>query len=700
MSYSDGCTTPGDYTVTLTGHGNYTGTKAINFTILEAYGLTVHDGTETNQYVPLYGWYCDNYQKNEFVMPATELTAMSGKFITSMRFYLSSKAGNVWNGTFRVFMKEIEATTLSSYQGTDGATIVYEGSLDGTQDIMTVNFTTPYAYNGGNLLIGIYKTTRDNSPKAEFYGQSVTGASIGGYDYNSLDAVDVNQRNFLPKTTFWYESRLELADNGDNSSTIDSKNGETVSVILAGRTLYKDGDWNTLCLPFNVTLAGSPLAGAEARTLENATLTDGTLDLEFGEPVSELTAGTPYIIKMYAGDLVINTTEDWNAFATAVAGGNTYEGQVVQLGADITVSTQVGVWKGNGNNGNRLFKGTFDGAGHTLTLNISGSAQGTAPFTAVEGATIENLKTTGTVTLTATNAYHASGLVGFSNGSTIKNCHVNASILFPNGTGTVHSGGIIGHALSAPFTMTDCLFDGTIGYVSGTGTMTNVGGLVGWDDDSTPTITNCLNNGTFANPDVISRIGRVQEHGTITNCYSTVNATSGGDRGDDRGTYTTETGSALATLLGAGWKVDGSSVVPVFGKYTTTITNPKFANVTISKTPNDKVFTDVSFKGTYDAQSFNADNKSILFMGGKNTLYYPQNGASIGACRAYFQLTNAVATVKAFNISFGDGTETSISLTPADSHVIEGSIYNIAGQRLSKPQRGINIINGRKVVVK
>ena len=87
-------------------------------------------------------------------------------------------------------------------------------------------------------------------------------------------------------------------------------------------------------------------------------------------------------------------------------------------------------------------------------------------------------------------------------------------------------------------------------------------------------------------------------------------------------------------------------------------------------------------------------------MGGKNTLYYPQNGASIGACRAYFQLTNAVATVKAFNISFGDGTETSISLTPADSHVIEGSIYNIAGQRLSKPQRGINIINGRKVVVK
>ena len=137
------------------------------------------------------------------------------------------------------------------------------------------------------------------------------------------------------------------------------------------------------------------------------------------------------------------------------------------------------------------------------------------------------------------------------------------------------------------------------------------------------------------------------------------------------------------------------------GDGTNNIVNPVFSSVTIDKTMNDVATSDskVTFKGTYDAQSFNADNKNILFMGGKNTLYYPQNGASIGACRAYFEIAGGNA-VKAFNISFGDGTETSISLTPADSHVIEGSIYNIAGQRLSKPQRGVNIINGRKVVVK
>ena len=40
-----------------------------------------------------------------------------------------------------------------------------------------------------------------------------------------------------------------------------------------------------------------------------------------------------------------------------------------------------------------------------------------------------------------------------------------------------------------------------------------------------------------------------------------------------------------------------------------------------------------------------------------------------------------------------------ISLTPAISKG-EGTIYNLAGQRLSKPQHGMNIIDGKKVMIK
>ena len=97
---------------------------------------------------------------------------------------------------------------------------------------------------------------------------------------------------------------LELADDDSsaskkNADLLDEYNGAEVDVTLADRTLYKDGDWNTLCLPFNVTLKGSPLEGATVMKLSSkgSYLKDGKLTLTFEDEKEELTAGTPYIIK-------------------------------------------------------------------------------------------------------------------------------------------------------------------------------------------------------------------------------------------------------------------------------------------------------------------------------------------------------------------------------------------------------------------
>ncbi len=92
---------------------------------------------------------------------------------------------------------------------------------------------------------------------------------------------------------------LPLSNNGDNSEAIAQNVGVITDVILDGRTLYKDGGWNTICLPFNVTIAGSPLDGAIARTLDanNTTLDGTTLNLNFANTVTKLIAGTPYLIK-------------------------------------------------------------------------------------------------------------------------------------------------------------------------------------------------------------------------------------------------------------------------------------------------------------------------------------------------------------------------------------------------------------------
>ena len=72
---------------------------------------------------------------------------------------------------------------------------------------------------------------------------------------------------------------------------------------LAGRTLYKDGSWNTLCLPFAVAIEDSPLEDATIMMLDNSTASStgfdaatGTLHLDFVEATS-IEPGVAYLVK-------------------------------------------------------------------------------------------------------------------------------------------------------------------------------------------------------------------------------------------------------------------------------------------------------------------------------------------------------------------------------------------------------------------
>ena len=94
------------------------------------------------------------------------------------------------------------------------------------------------------------------------------------------------------------------------------------------------------------------------------------------------------------------------------------------------------------------FKGTFDGNGKTLYVNISETTtNGTAPFRDVRGATIENLTVEGSVT----GRTHAAGLVGIVRAggiTTVSNCWVR-TIVNCSTDGDNHIGGVVGHATTA-----------------------------------------------------------------------------------------------------------------------------------------------------------------------------------------------------------------------------------------------------------
>ncbi|MBO4642436.1 MAG: fibronectin type III domain-containing protein [Bacteroidaceae bacterium] len=170
--------------------------------------LTVYDGTTTSLYVPLNITASNYYQKCEFIIEASRLIEMRDGTLEAMTFYTFAKSPSAWTTTFQVFLKEVNEITLSTFSGTDDATIVYEGTLDATTGTtLSIDFSTPYTYGGRHLLVGVYVTTTKGSLfGAPFYGTNISrDGCVQGSNISSLANVFPTQRNFIPRTTFTYE---------------------------------------------------------------------------------------------------------------------------------------------------------------------------------------------------------------------------------------------------------------------------------------------------------------------------------------------------------------------------------------------------------------------------------------------------------------------------------------------------------------
>ena len=171
--------------------------------------LTVYDGTTTRNEVPAFIYYFDDFTRSQFVIPSSDLGDMAGKTITSMMFYTTTD--NVPYTTLEtvdVYLKEVDYTTISAFEPKTNDAIVYQGTLsvESADDggTLTIDFDEPFPFSGGNLLVGIENTTDLGYKSIKFYGQTVDGASISGYNESSLDEVEATQCDFIPKTTFTY----------------------------------------------------------------------------------------------------------------------------------------------------------------------------------------------------------------------------------------------------------------------------------------------------------------------------------------------------------------------------------------------------------------------------------------------------------------------------------------------------------------
>lgn len=137
---------------------------------------------------------------------------------------------------------------------------------------------------------------------------------------------------------------------------------------------------------------------------------------------------------------------------------------------------------------------------------------------------------------------------------------------------------------------------------------------------------------------------------------------------------------------------------PFLIKLNTTVTNPTFNSVTISNTAAQTIpHGDVSFVGTYSTTTLN-DNGTHLFITTDGKLAIPtSDGRTMKGMRAYISVPSALAsTVSGARLVFNDinDDEPSGIQTPTQKKT-PSAIYNLNGQRLQQPQKGLNIIDGK-----
>jgi hypothetical protein len=114
------------------------------------------------------------------------------------------------------------------------------------------------------------------------------------YDYDGIKKYP-NGLVYKDKCYVRSEGYKVIENNGSNN--ISESDYGWKDVILHNRVLYKDGTWNTICLPFTTYIYDGLFEGAEIRALKSASVEGSTLNLTFCETDGSIFRGKPYIIR-------------------------------------------------------------------------------------------------------------------------------------------------------------------------------------------------------------------------------------------------------------------------------------------------------------------------------------------------------------------------------------------------------------------
>ena len=278
----------------IDGNGSIVNTKAISGEAIKNIGtLTINGGD-----------FSANGEENSYDLPGKAILNY-GTLLVNGGNFVNSKIG-ICHSTFSG-NASFNITALPTFRNNDIDIYFSDSFITFTEDISSAP-TTPIKVDVDSYCFTInYSTHCSNIPPSRMFQR------IGNYitilDNGEVKGID----------------GYRLIDDGDNSSTINNHYNQGLNsqnnknYQLFGRTLYRNGDWNTLCLPFSMTesqIANSSLSGATIKELnadESSLAANGVMTLTFKNATADsqdgnniIKAGKPYIIRWNASDNLAN----------------------------------------------------------------------------------------------------------------------------------------------------------------------------------------------------------------------------------------------------------------------------------------------------------------------------------------------------------------------------------------------------------
>ena len=260
-------------------------------------------GQDASWAAEVFGVYVSNSPVTESTFNASAFTQVGADVTTTGEWTLYTFDLSAFSGTGNIAIRHYNVTDMFNLDVDD---IKYISPDDVVEDWTVVEGITEHPYTIEDL---------EEETEYEVQVQSVLGKQTSDWSESVIFTTAAE--------LIVLDNDSEQEEGQKNTDLLAEKMGKSVNFTISGRTLYKDGSWNTIALPFQLTadeIENSPLAGATIKTIDpNSTVvgTHVTLDMMdyaehstevFGYEQPVLEYGWPYFVKWNEGEDIVDPT--------------------------------------------------------------------------------------------------------------------------------------------------------------------------------------------------------------------------------------------------------------------------------------------------------------------------------------------------------------------------------------------------------